>query len=130
MTLHIDMGAVAAALANLAFMRREVAGLRRALALKFDPNQPRVPAGSPEGGQWVREGGGGRPSAEGAPPVRFAQSDGALLRSARRSRDYCEAQYQRDLAYCRIMRAAGCYAQAMVRRVACEQGRPIPPLYF
>lgn len=25
----------------------------------FDPNQPRAPAGSPNGGQWTREGGGG-----------------------------------------------------------------------
>ena len=25
----------------------------------FDPNQPRVPAGSPDGGQWTDRGGGG-----------------------------------------------------------------------
>lgn len=30
-----------------------------ALDRKFNPNQPRVPAGSPDGGQWT-DGGGGR----------------------------------------------------------------------
>jgi hypothetical protein len=47
-------------------MRREVAVLHADLqrtmrdyyARKFDPNQPRVPAGSREGGQWTTEGGG------------------------------------------------------------------------
>ncbi|MGO4523571.1 hypothetical protein AB4097_01770 [Microvirga sp. 2MCAF35] len=36
----------------------ELRSLRLALAPKlFNPNQPRVPAGSPNGGQWVGEGG-------------------------------------------------------------------------
>lgn len=26
-------------------------------AIKYDPNRPRAPAGSPEGGQWTSEGG-------------------------------------------------------------------------
>jgi hypothetical protein len=30
-----------------------------ALDRKFDPSQPRVPAGSPDGGQWTDGGGGG-----------------------------------------------------------------------
>jgi hypothetical protein len=33
--------------------------LERAVKAKFDPNQPRVPAGDPDGGQWT-DGGGGR----------------------------------------------------------------------
>src|SRR5687767_7623019 len=43
-----------------AAMQLELALLRLRLALKaaFDPNQPRVPAGRPEGGQWTRAGGG------------------------------------------------------------------------
>src|SRR5680860_1535596 len=28
-------------------------------AVKYDPNQPRVPAGNPDGGQWTDAGGGG-----------------------------------------------------------------------
>jgi hypothetical protein len=38
------------------------AGLRAArlaLWLRYDPDQPRVPAGSPDGGQWTSGGGGG-----------------------------------------------------------------------
>jgi hypothetical protein len=42
-----------------AAIRVELAALRCILALKagFDPNQPRVPAGRPEGGQWTDSGG-------------------------------------------------------------------------
>lgn len=32
----------------------------RAWQEKYDPNQPRVPAGNPDGGQWTNGGGGGR----------------------------------------------------------------------
>ena len=52
----------------LAALRREHAALRRALAevkrailarkAGFDPNQPRVPAGNSDGGQWTSGGGG------------------------------------------------------------------------
>src|SRR5687768_6163598 len=51
--------------------RCDIAAMRLRLALKagFDPNQPRVPAGRPEGGQWTRVGGGVQDEA----PVRVAQ---------------------------------------------------------
>ncbi len=41
-----------------AAMQLHVALLRLRLALKagFDPNQPRVPAGRPQDGQWTRVG--------------------------------------------------------------------------
>jgi Bacterial CdiA-CT RNAse A domain len=44
---------------EMAAMQLRVALLRLRLAVKagFDPNQPRVPAGSSEGGQWTRVGG-------------------------------------------------------------------------
>ena len=32
--------------------------LQRALQRKYRPDQPRVPAGNPDGGQWTSEGGG------------------------------------------------------------------------
>jgi hypothetical protein len=42
----------------------ELRRLRLALALKrFNPSQPRVPAGNPDGGQWTDGGGGGSPRA-------------------------------------------------------------------
>ncbi len=52
---------------ELARLRYELAGLeidlaalklRRVLRLKYRPDQPRVPAGNPDGGQWTSEGGG------------------------------------------------------------------------
>ena len=53
-------------------MQLELALLRLRLALKagFDPNQPRVPAGHPEGGQWTRVGEGVQDEA----PIKVAQS--------------------------------------------------------
>lgn len=46
-------------------IRSESAAIRMSSALKalerhYRPDQPRVPAGSPEGGQWTDEGIGGR----------------------------------------------------------------------
>lgn len=43
---------------DLAALRLQCAGKHFVnLALKYDPNQPRVPAGNPDGGQWTSEGG-------------------------------------------------------------------------
>lgn len=36
----------------------DLAGVFPALDRKFNPTQPRVPAGSPDGGQWTDDGGG------------------------------------------------------------------------
>ncbi|MGV3635314.1 MAG: hypothetical protein ACO1NY_13270 [Pseudorhodoplanes sp.] len=47
---------------HLAALRFEHAMLRHAVALrrlKYDPNQPRVPAGNADGGQWTRDSGTG-----------------------------------------------------------------------
>jgi hypothetical protein len=56
----------------LATLREEVASLRaelkrrRALAAKYSPSQPRVPAGNPRGGQWTdRSGGQGQGESQG-----------------------------------------------------------------
>ena len=42
-------------------VKAKLSDLRRAVKAGFDPNQPRVPAGNPDGGQWTGagEGGGG-----------------------------------------------------------------------
>ncbi len=45
--------------------------LDRAVKANFDPNQPRVPAGNPDGGQWTDAGGSGGDS--GTSDVRIAQ---------------------------------------------------------
>ena len=57
-------------------LRRQLADLKFEVALrrifhKYSPNQPRVPAGNPDGGQWTDDGGqGGR--------FRIAQLDGSI----------------------------------------------------
>lgn len=47
----------------------------------------------------------------------------------------CDAQYENDLDTCRAIgrqgqkkRAERCYSSALLRKIACEQGRPLPPL--
>lgn len=47
----------------------------------------------------------------------------------------CEQQYENDLAMCRAIgrtgnkkRAALCYQSALERKIACELGKPLPPL--
>lgn len=73
--------------ADHASVRLDVALLKLRRALKYNPDQPRVPAGNPDGGRWVGDGGGGaggglarRPAGEGSQPVRIAQYErGALI---------------------------------------------------
>ncbi len=42
----------------------------------------------------------------------------------------CEAQYEADLAVCRVSKNPACYAQAAERYAACLVGRPLPPFPF
>lgn len=45
---------------DFAALKVKWAGMKfAALAVKYDPNQPRVPAGNPDGGQWTGTGGEG-----------------------------------------------------------------------
>lgn len=41
---------------------RRVAGIADLIKANFNPDEPRVPAGSPEGGQWTSDGGTGVPA--------------------------------------------------------------------
>jgi hypothetical protein len=95
------------------FIRLFKAALQAAvLDRRYDPDQPRVPAGSPEGGQWASGGHRGESS-----------SWMGLMLAARQ-------QYDRDVFQCRMVGIEQCYAQAMVRWVACDKGHPIPPLNY
>ncbi len=60
--------------AEAAALRVRSALLRLSTKAGFDPNQPRVPAGNPEGGQWTSGGGGSGRSEAGD---RFASAAGA-----------------------------------------------------
>lgn len=76
----------------------------RVFRVKFDPNQPRVPAGSPEGGQWT-DGGGGEATG-GTTGVRQSKTGGAgdlekIITFARRKRIAgSPLDYQRCLDLC------------------------------
>ena len=62
--------------------RASVALLRLGLVLRgYDPNQPRVPAGSSEGGEWTGGNGGNTVSLPSDVPSRYAQLDAGLPRS-------------------------------------------------
>ena len=114
-------------------MRREFAVLRadwqRTIvdyyARKYNPNQPRVPAGSREGGQWAPDGTGR--SANPLESFAAAAKRGQSIR-------YCMAQYAIDSLLCSTVapasRRAVCRGQAAERLAACLSGRPFPPLSY
>lgn len=86
----------------------------------FNSNEPRVPAGNPDGGQWT-DGGGGDREATLSPGLRRISSD---------LEEECWAQYQQDLFHCRMVGVPACYEQAMLRYSNCLVGRQIPPLNY
>jgi hypothetical protein len=94
--------------------------LRRQFARTYDPHQPRVPAGNPDGGQWTSIG---------------AADLGERLRLVVRRRPAsveaeCWRQYMQDKFICNLVQSPACYRQAMLRYANCLQGLPVPPLNF
>jgi hypothetical protein len=65
----------------------DLARLYEDIERKYSPNQPRVPAGSSDGGQWTSEGGGGASSRQTAanmkPRTRYAQVIRVCIASGR-----------------------------------------------
>ena len=55
--------------------------LERAVKANFNPNQPRVPAGNPDGGQWTRTG-GRRRDIQGLSDIPKEKPESARLRNA------------------------------------------------
>lgn len=111
--------------------------LRHLLEHRYDPSQPRIPAGSSGGGQWTGGGGSGRGSSATYRDVAFrtereddAPRPGRLSIASRKRLAQCEEQFERDIFHCNMVGIRECYAQAMVRKVACEKGHPIPPLNY
>jgi hypothetical protein len=94
--------------------------MRRHFTGKYDPSQPRVPAGSPDGGQWERSDSiaGNQlftPAARRISPAREAE---------------CEEMRRRDEIQCRFVGLRACWAQAYLRYGNCLAGLPIPPLNY
>ena len=101
----------------------------RSSSHKYDPDQPRVAAGNPSGGQWT-DGSDVESSSE---EMLGMETFGAARRSGR-SVAFCMTQYAVDGLLCRSLeppsRRAPCWAQAAERLSACLSRRPIPPLNF
>lgn len=100
--------------------------LERLLRKAYDPDQPRVPAGNPDGGQWTSGGAAGKTEATPLPSFAAARRRG-------RSVAYCMAQYAVDGLMCNSVASSqrrACWAQAAERFANCLSGRPIPPFSF
>lgn len=104
----------------------------RAYRAKFDPEQPRD-----ERGRWTGNGSRLVSDSGSDPEVYGLEGDGLSKispfrssRAAMRRRDECDLQYKQDVFQCKMVGLRQCYAQAMVRRIACERGQPIPPLFY
>lgn len=131
---------------NLLSLRWRLASLRhRALEIRltstlerrYDPRQPRVPAGSPNGGRWASgssEGGGSANRSQEVAPqserLKVDERAGRISLAARRTLAECKEQYDRDIFHCKVVGLRSCYSQAAVRWIACEKGHPIPPLNY
>lgn len=98
-------------------------------SLKYDPAQPREPAGSPIGGRWANTE---SPASEGSGGN--GGSLDLLEISNRPSAAFCWNQLQIDGLFCSAQfpapRRASCYRQAMERYANCLTGKPLPPLNF
>ncbi len=96
----------------------------------YDPNQPRVPAGRSDGGQWTDRNGSQRTS------LRTAYDAVESFSAARRRRRpvaFCMAQYAVDGLLCNSIESSkrrACWTQAGERLSACIGGRQIPPLNY
>lgn len=95
-------------------------GLEDIKAQKFRADQPRIPAGEPNGGQWTSE--------EITGAVKPQQLAARRISKARERE--CDQQYERDLIQCKIVRLPACYNQAIQRHAACMEGHPIPPFNY
>ena len=95
---------------------------------EFDPTQPRVPAGNPDGGRWTGSGSIAGSSSETSPRARAIP--GRLTAASTQRLTDCEFQFHLDTLRCRKAKMESCWSPAMVRKVACDRGHPIPPLYY
>lgn len=108
--------------------RITVAMMRADLLLKrFNPSQPRVPAGTATGGQWVQVTGSVGKWVQGSEPG----NQRIQLAGVRRlTEDECEDLYKRDTFHCNMVGLASCHQQAMFRYSDCLSGKTIRPLSY
>lgn len=90
----------------------------RAGILKYDPDQPRVPAGNRDGGEWTTGDTQDSATQHGLRPILAARSNQAE----------CDLQYKQDTFICQSVGTPLCWSSAMERYAACLAGRQIPAL--
>ncbi len=95
---------------------------------KYSDSQPRIPAGSPGGGQWTSGDGGGSAGDIISNPISAISNVSLEIMTTIEAE--CESQLESDLQICRSLGSASCYAQAMQRYGACLSGKIIPPFNF
>jgi hypothetical protein len=104
---------------------------------KYSPEQPRVPKGDHDGGQWTSGSKAGADAPSTSPSPGDAKSGGgqptnavaqqttrvAARRISPAREIECEAQYAADIFQCKMVGLMACYAQAALRcvtRIACK----------
>lgn len=80
---------------------------------KYRPDQPRVPAGQPTGGQWTDD---------------ISVHVAGKYDPARA--EICDAQLLLDEELCRMAKSALCWSLSMDRHAACMKNNFIPKLRF
>jgi len=90
----------------------------------FNPDQPRVPAGDPDAGQWVSGEASFGPGSDGNPLQSLVAATSLPLRAV------CEAQLDRDIFQCRMVGLRSCYDQAYQRYASCLARQQIPPFNY
>ena len=103
---------------------------------KYDPAQPRVPVGSPNGGQWTGAdgaiGGGSSPenSATGSTVSNSnAETQIAARRVSPARQKECDEQHRQDIFICNAIGTMSCWEQAAFRYSQCLIGGYVPPIY-
>jgi hypothetical protein len=89
---------------------------------KYSLDQPRVPAGSSDGGQWTSGGSG----ADAKPSPSGSRDEPHI---SRRVAEDCELLKRLDRFTCQSVRTRSCWAQANFRYSQCLIGGYIPPIY-
>jgi hypothetical protein len=97
--------------------RLQLAMRRHDLALKagFDPSQPRVPAGNPDGGQWTRVVGGVSPGSTERPVLPDATPDDLWIPGARPSQISRRIVHRTELNSCSLAPDGNCAARRAER---------------
>lgn len=102
---------------------------------KYDPDQPRVPMGNPDGGQWTAAN-----RSESDPvedyisrqneEVPYSDEISSARRISPALEARCEQQRIKDEFQCRMVGLRACWAQAALRYANCLRDLPIPPLNY